>query len=149
MNNLFKAMLISSFVLFATNIFADTHQCPRLSAIKNIINNKDYLSIGYHTYDGFGGVKSNGYAGVNFFDEFETNETWVFHFDVENVENKDEAWNLFQHYLDTQPDIARVATDSKSCIDSSHLDSGRWICHYPYEGVGTRFITVFAVAKAP
>jgi len=149
MNNFFKVLLISSFALCTPKILADTHLCPTLSAISKIINNKDYLYIGCYGHDGFGGVKLICYAAVNFFDEFETNETWVFHFDVENVSNKDEAWDLFQHYLNTQPDITRVASDSTITIDDSILDRGRWVCRYPYEYVGTHFLNVFAVAKAP
>lgn len=148
-------MFISALFLCSFKMYAGTHTCPSLSAIKQKINDKNLVKFEYSKHGHFGGPDTLDSKGViNFFDSFDTNETWVFHFDVSHVWDRDKLWDLFQNYLSSQPDISRIAKDADDgYIDDSRLTEGRWVCRYTSGfadfGMGTYSYNVFAVAKAP
>ncbi len=155
MKNLHHTALIFALFFFTVQTFANVHICPSISAIKQKITDKNLISFKYTKHDHFGGGTSTYSNGViNYFDAFDTNETWVFHFDVDATK-RDEVWNLFQNYLDAQPDVIRIAKDKDSGnIDDEILIDGRWVCRYTWEPLdfgtgGARWFNVFAILKAP
>jgi hypothetical protein len=139
-----------------SDLSENKHPCPSMSSIKKKITDKNLVEFKQSPQDHFGGppgVTSDGM--INFFDSFDTNDTWIFHFEVDDIWDKGVLWDLFQNYLTSYPDKTRMAknTDYDGYINYDIVNDGRMVCRYSFDelnfGMGDHFYNVFAVLKAP
>lgn len=114
------------------------HICPSIRAIRERVNDKSIvqlaelrngdLSLGTHTI---------GY--LRYFSDYGTEETWILYFEAPWRHTVEGTWEEFQAYLNSLPEIERIAEDSQE------LDM--WQCKYPHTGEDHGYAYATAVLK--
>jgi len=114
---------------------ANIHTCPSPMEIQKRITDKSVLNR--HSTPGFNTHYDT--AILNVFDSYDTTETWMFHFEVNFLVKSDDAWNIFQTYMNDLPNLTQIA----------HEEGPVWKCSYssPIDGVET--YRVYAILKKP
>jgi hypothetical protein len=94
--------------------------CPTPTEIKRRLNDKDQMRIEYYPPNPFLGGGGYYYGIIEISDNFNTDKSWFFRFDVRKVIGLDDAWDLFEKYIDSLSDESR----------KSEAKDYYWICKY-------------------
>lgn len=115
---------IGGFVTLKTD-HSRVHLCPTAAALKQRLKDKNVMT--YEFSPSKMGVPYFYYGKVQLTDNFNTNDQWYYELRIIPVTSEDEAWTLFQNYLNSLPEGVQEARDEGyywSCFDSFDDNSG-------------------------
>ncbi len=134
----FLTICLLVIMSFASVAMAEQHICPSVAAIKQRINDKSLMKIGFMPI--FQGNDRFYYGQYELADKFDTHEKWLFHFYVRSIdspETKDQAWSLYRNLMDSLPNMTPLAADKGL----------GWECEYVEVTLGKYYYSVYVRLK--